>query len=117
MKDYRVTDFDDIHCDFSRIDGTERPMLSLACSRDDGKTTGFLIRKALHAYAATALSQALLTKRMPREMGAASRGVHLPVGANLIMEIKHFYFPPYLIVMTTFPNWLTYTLSTSELRK
>ena len=50
MKDYRVTDFDDIHCDFSRIDGTERPMLSLACSRDDGKTTGFLIRKALPAF-------------------------------------------------------------------
>ena len=37
---------DDIHCDFSAIDGLERPLNCVIAGRHDGKTTTFLMKKA-----------------------------------------------------------------------
>lgn len=37
---------DDIHCDFSAIDGLEKPMNFVLAGRHDGKTTTFLMKKA-----------------------------------------------------------------------
>ncbi len=55
---------DDMHCDFSAIDGLERTFNFVLAGRHDGKTTTFLMRKAWPAFLKEGMATVLLFRQI-----------------------------------------------------
>lgn len=57
-------ELDSIHCDFSKIDGLERPLNCVFANRHDGKTTNFLMKKTWRRFRGQGSATTLLFRQV-----------------------------------------------------